>query len=55
MDVSNYFALIFCFILPLGIVVGMAAVLIRDHVRAKRRRRRCHKAIETWQDLRVDK
>lgn len=54
MDI-NWFAVILLIVTFIFTPAGMAAVLIRDHVRAKRRRRRCHKAIETWQDLRVDK
>lgn len=47
----NYFALIFVVILPLGIVIGMAAVLIRDHVKAKHRHRRTHQDIRNWWEL----
>ena len=33
--------------------IGMAIVLIRDKVKAKRRRRRCHRLISTWHELYV--
>ena len=52
--VTNVFAFIFVVLLPLGIVVGMAAVLIRDRIRAGRRAKRLHKEIKNWYDLRVD-
>lgn len=49
----NYFALILVVILPLAVIAGMAAVLIHDHVKAKRRDKRCHQRIMNWYDLRV--
>jgi hypothetical protein len=41
----NYFALILVVIVPLAVIAGMAAVLIRNHVKAKRRDKRCHQRI----------
>lgn len=35
---------------PLGIIVGMAAVLIRDHIRKKRREKRLHQPISIWEE-----
>lgn len=50
----NYFALILVVILPLAVIAGMAAVLIHDRIKAKRRNKRCHQVIRNWYDLRVD-
>lgn len=49
----NWFALILVVILPLGVVVGMAAVLIRDHIKAKRRHRRTHQPVREWWEMEV--
>lgn len=51
----NWFGIAFVFILPLGVIVGMAAVLIRDHRKARRRARRLHRNIDDWQQMRADK
>lgn len=43
-------------IIPLMLIAapfGMAAVLIRDHVRAKRRHKRCHRPMSSWHELYV--
>ena len=53
MTITNYFALIFVFILPACVVIGMAAVIIRDHLKAKRRDRRCHRPIDEWWQMEV--
>ncbi|MBO7308549.1 MAG: hypothetical protein J6V38_02840 [Kiritimatiellae bacterium] len=54
MAAINWFALIFVVILPVGVMCGMAAVLIRDHIKARRRARRLHRPIDSWYELRVD-
>ena len=49
----NWFFIIFCGIMPLGVIVGMTVVLIRDHIKAKRRDKRCHQRIMNWWELTV--
>ena len=51
----NYFALILVVILPLAVIAGMAAVLIHDHIKAKRRDKRCHQVIRNWWEMEVGK
>ena len=51
----NWFFIIFCGIIPLVSVLGMAVTLIRDHIKAKRRAKRCHGTIRYWWELKVDK
>lgn len=54
MDAINWIGVFFAFGIPAGIIVGMAAVLIRDHIKKKRRDRRCHRAIDEWWTLRAE-
>ena len=49
----NWFFIILTGGLLFGTPIGMAAVLIRDHIRKKRRERRCHRAIEEWWQMEV--
>lgn len=49
----NYFALILVVIVPLAVIAGMAAVLIHDRIKAKRRNKRCHQRIMNWWELEV--
>jgi hypothetical protein len=50
----NWFALILVVILPACVIGGMAAVLIRDSIKKRRREKRLHRNIDDWQQLRVD-
>lgn len=45
----NWFAVILLSLLPLSII-GMAAVLIRDRIKARKRNDRCHREISDWRD-----
>lgn len=50
----NWIGILFSFAAPVAVVVGMALVLIRDHVKAKRRERRCHGRVRNWWELRAE-
>lgn len=47
----NWFAVILVVIVPGCVIAGMAAVLIRDRIKAKRRDKRCHGRIRNWWEL----
>lgn len=49
----NWFGIFFAFGIPLGIIVGMIAVMIRDHLKAKKRDKRCHQVIHYWWEMKV--
>lgn len=49
----NWIGIGFCCIFVIGVPVGMAVVLIRDHIKAKRRDRRCHRGIKYWWEMEV--
>jgi hypothetical protein len=39
---------------PACVIAGMAAVLIHDHIKTKKRNRRCHQRIRNWWELEVE-
>jgi hypothetical protein len=51
--IVNWFALILVVIVPGCVIAGMAAVLIHDHIKAKRRDKRCHQRILNWWEMEV--
>ena len=54
MSTVNWFAVIFLSIFVIFTPVGMAAVLIRDRVRRKRREKRLHQPIRSWWEMRAE-
>lgn len=53
--IFNWFALILVVILPVCVIIGMAAALIRDAYRKRRRAKRLSRTIDEWQQLSVNK
>lgn len=51
--IVNWLALILVVIVPGCVIAGMAAVLIRDRLKAKKRDKRCHQHIREWWELEV--
>lgn len=46
--VVNWFAIILWIVCPSCAIAGMAAVLIHDHIKRKRRHKRCYQPIMNW-------
>ena len=52
--IVNWLALILVVIVPGCVIAGMAAVLIRDHIKAKRRDKRCHQRVMNWWEMKAE-
>lgn len=46
----NWFGFITVILLPIGVIIGMTVVLLRDYKKAKKRNERCHREISDWRD-----
>lgn len=49
----NYLGIAFCLLWLIGLPVYMVVMLIVEHVREKRRRRRLHQPIKNWWEYRI--
>lgn len=50
----NWMGIFFSFGIPVGIIIGMTAMLIYDRRKAKKRDKRCHQRIMNWWELEVN-
>lgn len=50
----NWMGVFFSFGIPAGVIIAMGAMLIRDHLKAKRRDKRCHQRIRNWWEMRAE-
>lgn len=50
----NWIGILFAGSLVIGTPIGMAIVLICDHVKARRRKKRCHGRMLNWWELRAE-
>lgn len=50
----NWIGIMFSFGIPLGVVVCMTVILIKEHIEKKRRDKRCHQRIRNWWEMEVE-
>lgn len=49
----NWIGIAFSFGIPVGVVIGMTIMLVKDRIEKKRRDRRCYQRIRNWWELEV--